>query len=88
MSSLATAYGKQILVTVSRESTAESGAGYSYPYLRRMIRFAEWMTNERILATLSQELSCSWPSASLTSRGALSPTAAMASRSAAQSHGH
>lgn len=51
------AYGKQILATVSQELTAEFGAGFSYPSLTRMIRFAEWMTDERILATLSQELS-------------------------------
>lgn len=50
------AHGKQILVTVSRELTAEFGAGFSYPSLTRMIRFAEWMTNERILATLSQDI--------------------------------
>jgi hypothetical protein len=43
--------------------TAEFGAGFSYPSLTRMIRFAEWMTNERILATPSQELSGSWSSA-------------------------
>lgn len=61
--SLATAYGKQTLVTGSRELTAEFGAGFSYPSLTRMIRFAEWMTNERILATPSQELSGSWSSA-------------------------
>jgi len=53
------AYGKQILATVSQELTAEFGAGYSYPALTRMVRFAEWITDERILATLSQELSWS-----------------------------
>ena len=35
------AYGKQILVTVSRELTAEFGAGFSYTALTRMARFAE-----------------------------------------------
>jgi DUF1016 N-terminal domain len=34
-------------------------AGFSYPALTRMVRFAEWMTDERILATLSRELSWS-----------------------------
>jgi len=53
------AYGKQILATVSQELTAEFGVGFSYPALTRMVRFAEWMTDEHILATLSQELSWS-----------------------------
>lgn len=53
------AYGKQIPATVSRELTAEFGAGFSYTALTRMARFAEWVTDERILATLSQTLSWS-----------------------------
>ncbi len=53
------AYGRQILATVSQELIAEFGAGFSYTALTRMVRFAEWMTDERILATLSQELSWS-----------------------------
>jgi len=53
------AYGKRILATVSQDLTAEFGTGFSYPALTRMVRFAEWMTDERILATLSQELSWS-----------------------------
>ena len=53
------AYGKQILATVSQDLTVEFGAGFGYPALTRMVRFAEWMTDERILATLSQELSWS-----------------------------
>jgi predicted nuclease of restriction endonuclease-like (RecB) superfamily len=53
------AYGKQILATVSQELTAEFGAGFNYTSLTRMARFAEWMTNEQILATLSQTLSWS-----------------------------
>ena len=53
------AYGKQILVTVSRELTAEYGRGFSYAEIARMARFAEWMTDEQILASLSQELSWS-----------------------------
>ena len=47
-------YGKQILATVSQELTAEFGAGFNYTALTRMARFAEWMTDENILATLSQ----------------------------------
>jgi predicted nuclease of restriction endonuclease-like (RecB) superfamily len=53
------AYGKEILATVSQELSAEFGAGFSYTALTRMVRFAEWMTDERIVATLSQELSWS-----------------------------
>jgi predicted nuclease of restriction endonuclease-like (RecB) superfamily len=53
------AYGKRILATVSQELSAEFGAGFSYAALTRMARFAEWMTDERIVATLSQELSWS-----------------------------
>lgn len=53
------AYGKQILATLSQQLTAEFGAGFSYPALTRMVRFAEWMTDEAILATLSARLSWS-----------------------------
>ena len=53
------AYGKQILATVSQELTVEFGPGFSYTALTRMARFAEWITDERILATLSQTLSWS-----------------------------
>ena len=53
------AYGKQILATVSQELTTEFGAGFNYTALTRMARFAEWMTDEKILATLSQTLSWS-----------------------------
>ena len=35
------AYGKQILVTVSRELTAEYGRGFSYAEIARMIQFAQ-----------------------------------------------
>jgi hypothetical protein len=44
---------------VSQELTAEFGAGFSYTALTRMARFAEWMTNDQILESLSQELSWS-----------------------------
>ena len=53
------AYGKQILATVSQELTAEFGGGFSYTALTRMARFAEWVTDEPILATMSQTLSWS-----------------------------
>lgn len=35
------AYGKQILVTVSRELTADYGRGFSYAELARMVQFAQ-----------------------------------------------
>lgn len=35
------AYGKQILVTVSRELTAEYGRGFSYAEIARMIQFSQ-----------------------------------------------
>ena len=53
------AYGKQILATVSQQLMAEFGAGFSYTALTRMARFADWMTDDKILASLSQELSWS-----------------------------
>jgi len=52
-------YGKQILVTVSQELTAEFGAGFSSSALTRMAGIAEWMTDDQILASPSQELSWS-----------------------------
>jgi hypothetical protein len=54
------AYRKQILVTVSRELSAEYGRGFSYAEIARMVQFAERLIDERILATLSQELRCSY----------------------------
>ncbi|GAA0741450.1 DUF1016 N-terminal domain-containing protein [Ideonella azotifigens] len=53
------AYGKQILVTVSRELTADHGRGFSYAELARMIQFAEAFPSEAIVVTLSQQLSWS-----------------------------
>jgi len=44
---------------VSQELAAEFGAGFSYTALTRMARFAEWITDERILASLSTQLSWS-----------------------------
>jgi len=44
---------------VSQELRAEFGEGFSYSALTRMVRFAESMTDESIVATLSQQLSWS-----------------------------
>jgi hypothetical protein len=52
-------YGKQILATVSRELTAEYGRGFSYTEITRMIRFPQLFPDERIVVTLSQQLSWS-----------------------------
>ena len=53
------AYGKQILVTVSRELTADYGRGFSYAEIARMIQFAQAFLDEAIVVTLSQQLSWS-----------------------------
>ena len=53
------AYGKRILATVSQELTAEFGSGFTYTSLTRMVRFAESMVDEQIVAALSQQLSWS-----------------------------
>jgi len=53
------AYGKRILAKVSRELFDEFGEGFSYSSLTRMVRFAETMTDEAIVVTLSQQLSWS-----------------------------
>lgn len=53
------AYAKQILVTVSRELTAEYGRGFSYAELARMIQFAQSFPDEALVSALSQQLSWS-----------------------------
>ena len=53
------AYGEQILVTVSRELTAEYGRGFSYAEIARMIQFVQQFPDEGIVVTLSQQLSWS-----------------------------
>jgi hypothetical protein len=58
------AYGKQIVVTLSRQ-LAEYGRGYSEKNLRRMVQFAESFPEEEIVAALSRQLSWSHFSALL-----------------------
>jgi predicted nuclease of restriction endonuclease-like (RecB) superfamily len=53
------AYGKQILVTVSRELSADYGRGFSYAEIARMIQFAQAFPEEAIVVTLSRQLSWS-----------------------------
>jgi predicted nuclease of restriction endonuclease-like (RecB) superfamily len=53
------AYGKQILVTVSRELTAEYGRGFSYAEIARMIQFAQLFPDQQVVVALSQQLSWS-----------------------------
>jgi predicted nuclease of restriction endonuclease-like (RecB) superfamily len=52
-------YGKQILVTLSQELLHSYGSGFSYSTLTRMIKFYESFQDEKIVATLSQQLSWS-----------------------------
>ncbi len=53
------AYGMQILVTVSRELTADYGRGFSHTELTRKVQFARAFPEEAIVVTLSQQLSWS-----------------------------
>ncbi len=50
------AYGKEIVLTVSRLLTAEYGRGFSRPNLFQMIRFAEVYPDVQIVETLSAQL--------------------------------
>jgi predicted nuclease of restriction endonuclease-like (RecB) superfamily len=52
-------YGQKILGTLAQELEREFGKGFSYSALTRMARFAEQFPDERILATLLQELTWS-----------------------------
>jgi len=53
------AYGREILVTVSRTLTAEYGRGFSHAELARMVQFAQSFPDEAIVVTLSRQLSWS-----------------------------
>jgi predicted nuclease of restriction endonuclease-like (RecB) superfamily len=52
-------YGKQIVVTLSRQLTQEFGRGFEEANLRRMIQFATTFPDEEIVVTLSRQLSWS-----------------------------
>jgi len=53
------AYGREIVVTLSRQLVEEFGNGFSRPNLVRMVRFAEVFSVEEIVSTLSRQLSWS-----------------------------
>ncbi len=50
-------YGKQIVVTLSRQLTAEYGKGWSEKQLRHCLRIADTFPNSEIVYALSRELS-------------------------------
>jgi predicted nuclease of restriction endonuclease-like (RecB) superfamily len=52
-------YGEQIVATLSAQLTAEYGRGFNRFSLSRMVKLAEYFPDERIVATLSQQLSWS-----------------------------
>ncbi|MBI4645488.1 MAG: DUF1016 domain-containing protein [Bacteroidia bacterium] len=52
-------YGKQIVVTLSRQLTEKYGRNFEEKNLRRMLQFAEQFTDTEIVATLSRHLSWS-----------------------------
>ena len=52
-------YGKQIVVTLSRQLTEKYGRSFEEKNLRRMLQFAERFLDEEIVATLSRQLSWS-----------------------------
>lgn len=52
-------YGKQILATLSQELLQSHGGGFSYSALTRMVKFYESFQDEKIVATLWQQLSWS-----------------------------
>lgn len=53
------AYGKQILVTVSRELTTEFGQTFTLRALYRAIQFYQCFADEEIVSTLSTQLNWS-----------------------------
>ena len=51
------AYGEEIVVTLSRQLTAEHGQGFSAKNLRHMLRFADVYPDEAIVSALRRQLS-------------------------------
>jgi len=52
-------YGKQIVVSLSRQLTEKYGRTFEEKNLRRMLQFAEQFLDEKIIVTLSRQLSWS-----------------------------
>lgn len=52
-------YGKQIVVTLSRQLTEKYGRNFEEKNLRRMLQFAEQFRDEQIVGTVSRQLSWS-----------------------------
>jgi len=52
-------YGKQIVVTLSRELSSKYGRNFEEKNLRRMLQFAEQFQDKEIVVTLSRQLSWS-----------------------------
>lgn len=52
-------YGKQIVVTLSRQLMEKFGRNFEEKNLRRMLQFAEQFNDEQIVVTLSRQLSWS-----------------------------
>ena len=50
------AYGKEIVAALGRQLEAEFGRGFGEKNLHRMIQFTEVFSDEKIVATLSQQL--------------------------------
>lgn len=52
-------YGKQIITTLSLELTTKYGRNFEEKNLRRMLQFAKQFNDEKIVVTLSRQLSWS-----------------------------
>jgi len=53
------AYGEQVIVALAQKLQREYGRGFSEKTLRRMVQLAEVFPDERIVATLSRQLTWS-----------------------------
>ncbi len=51
------AYGERIVASLGRQLSAEYGAGFAEKNLRRMMRFSEVFTDQKIVASLMRQLS-------------------------------